>query len=77
MRVSQHDESACTCCYHFRLGLGISGQNQTRAITQSEPVGDVQCLEMLCLARGGRHRCLLGPKQRIDGGGLPNIGVAS
>ena len=66
-----------TCCYHFRLGLGVSGQNQSRAIAQGKTVCDVQGLEMLCLAGSRRHCCLLRPKQGIDCGGLANIGVAS
>ena len=66
-----------TCCYHFRLGLGISGQNQARTITQGKTICDVQGLEMLGLAGSRRHSCLLRPKQGIDGGGLANIGVAS
>lgn len=59
---------AHTCCNHFRLGLGISGQHQAGAVTQCELLCNVQCLEVLCFAWCWGHCCLFGPKQSVDGG---------
>ncbi len=76
LRSHGHAMGPLTCCNHLCLGGGKLGQDEPRAVAERHAVGDVERLEVLGLAgRGGDGR-LLGPEQRVDGGGLADVGVA-
>mmetsp|Transcript_27163 Transcript_27163/g.69135 ORF Transcript_27163/g.69135 Transcript_27163/m.69135 type:complete len:511 (+) Transcript_27163:2798-4330(+) len=62
--------------HHLRLAARKLGHHQTRAVAQAQRGADVERLEVLGLAGRGRHRGLLGAKQRVDGGRLADVGVA-
>lgn len=70
------DLQVVTCCDHLGLGGGKLRKHEPRAVAQHQALSDVERLKMLGLAGRSCNSGLLGPEQRVDGGGLAHIGVA-